>query len=236
MTHATKTHGRDPQFWSHLIIFLLVVICILLVREYFSRQLLVRRVDSYQMHAVLAITANIFLALFAYFLIKQNNLFRLAGLRSVELRKWYLLIFPLVYLVGINLVLMDDIKIGAPFSAFVLLLINCVSIGVSEELSMRGFLQSHLINRFGEQRLVACVFMSALLFGLIHLIKFDKGIYGEISQIAYATFIGVMFGSPKASQFVSLENAIFITLLGAPCLLYAMYLMKKFELSDIPAS
>ena len=38
------------------------------------------------------------------------------------------------------------------------------------------------------------VLAAALFFGIIHLINFDKGIYGEVSQVLFASFIGVMFG------------------------------------------
>jgi uncharacterized protein len=32
-------------------------------------------------------------------------------------------------------------------------------------------------------------------FWLLHLIKFDEGAFGELSQIGYAVFIDVMFGA-----------------------------------------
>ena len=86
-----------------------------------------------------------------------------------------------MYLVTLNLVLMDEVNAKFGMTSVVLLLIYCVSVGLSEELSVRGFLQSYLIKYFGESRIVHCTFASALIFGLLHLIKFDKGSFGELS-------------------------------------------------------
>ena len=85
-----------------------------------------------------------------------------------------------------------------------------------------------------------------------------------MSQVFFATFIGVMFGfllvitkkiyplivihtiidfaakldltglpiKEKISASMSIENAILITLLASPCLLYGIFLMKKYELIE----
>jgi membrane protease YdiL (CAAX protease family) len=123
-----------------------------------------------------------------------------------------------------------------------------------------------LIKRFGKTKrnIILSVFASALFFGFIHLIKFDKGIYGELSQVFFATFIGVMFGfllvitkriypliiihaiidfvakldatgvpiKQKIAEPTSVENAILTTLLVLPCLIYGIFLMKKYRLIE----
>jgi membrane protease YdiL (CAAX protease family) len=255
------------KFWNQLAIFVIALLTILSVREYFSHQLIEKGIDSYQTHTFLSIGANLLLILVSYFLIKRNGLTKIAGIKGTELEKAYLLIFPVVFLVLLNLVLMDDIDTDFLVPNIIVLLISCISIGFAEELSIRGFLQSHLINKFGNSKknVILSVFASALFFGLIHLMNFDKGIYGELSQIFFATFIGVMFGfllvitkriypliiihviidfvakldstgvpiKEKISESMSVENSVFIALLALPCLIYGIFLMKKYRLTEM---
>lgn len=257
---------NKQQFWNQLIFFVIALLLILLIREYFSHQLIENGIESYQTHTFLGIGANLILILVSYLFIKKNGLTKIAGIKGTKLKKWYLLIFPLVYLVLLNTLIMDDVNMDFLIPNILILLIYSISIGFAEELSIRGFLQSHLINHFGKTKMniVLSVFASALFFGFIHLMNFDKGIYGELSQICFATFIGVMFGfllvitkriypliiihavidfvakldstglpiKEKISESMSVENAIFIALLALPCLLYGIFLMKKYRLIE----
>ena len=254
------------KFWNQLAIFIIALLAILSVREYFSHQLIEKGIDSYQTHTFLNIGANLLLILVSYYLIKRNGLTKIAGIKGTQLKKWYLLIFPLVYLVLVNAIFMDDPNMDLLLPNIGLLAIYTISIGLSEELSIRGFLQSHLINEFGKTKknIVLSIFVSSLFFGLIHLINFDKGIYGELSQVCFATFIGVMFGTllvvtkrlypliiihalidfvakldsagvpikQRIAESTSIENAVFITLVILPCLIYGLFLMKKYKLTE----
>ncbi|EZH72365.1 abortive infection protein [Aquimarina atlantica] len=257
---------NKKQFWNQLTIFIIVLLLILLTREYLLQQLIENEIESYQTHTFLKIGANLILIVVSYFFIKNNGLFKVAGIKGTNLQKWHLLLFPLIYLVLLNAMIMDDIDTNILFPNIALFLIYSISIGFAEELSIRGFLQSHLINYLGntKKNFILSIFVSALFFGLIHLLNFDKGIYGELSQVCYATFIGVMFGvllvitkriypliivhaiidfvgdldsagfpiKEKISDPTSIENAIIITLLALPCLLYGIFLMKKYALIE----
>lgn len=259
-------NANKQQFWKQLTIFIIALLLILLAREYFSHQLIENEIESYQVHTLLSIGANIILIFVSVFFIKKNGLTKIAGIKETKLKKWHLLIFPLIYLVSLNAFTMDDVNTDILLPNILFLLIYSISIGFAEELSIRGFLQSHLINRLKKTKKnsILSVFVSALFFGLIHLIKFDKGIYGELSQVGFATFIGVMFGvllvitkriypliiihaiidfvakldatglpiKEKISESMSVENAVFITLLTLPCLLYAIFLINKHELVE----
>lgn len=254
------------KFWNQLAIFVITLLAILSIREYFSYQLIEKGIDSYQTHTFLKIGANLLLIFVSYYLIKQNGLTKISGLKGTQVKMWYLLIFPLVYLVLLNAIFMDDPKMDLLLPNIGLLVIYAISIGISEELSIRGFLQSHLINEFGKTKknIVLSIFISSLFFGLIHLIKFDKGIYGELSQVCFATFIGAMFGAllvitkrlyplviihalidfvakldsagnpikHRIANSISIENAVFTTLFILPCLIYALFLMKKYKLIE----
>ena len=96
------------KFWNQLAIFIIALLAILSVREYFSHQLIEKGIDSYQTHTFLNIGANLLLILVSYYLIKRNGLTKIAGIKGTQLKKWYLLIFPLVYLVLVNAIFMDD--------------------------------------------------------------------------------------------------------------------------------
>jgi len=249
------------QFWKQLTLFISILLLILITREYVSYQLINNGIESYQTHTILSISANLILILVSLFFINKNGLYTIAGLKGTTLKKWYLLVFPLIFLVVLNLLVIDPINTDTLYSNIVIYTIYSMSIGFAEELSIRGFMQSHLINYFGQTKksIVISIFIASAFFGVIHLINFDKGFYGEMSQVCFATFIGVMFGvllvitkriyplilvhtiidfvadldtvgmpiTEKISDPTTLETAIIITLLAFPCLLYAVFLMKK---------
>jgi membrane protease YdiL (CAAX protease family) len=132
----------------------------------------------------------------SFFIARKLDLIQLGGLSKVKSEKLWILIFPLLFLVALNGLFLDTIPNYDSLNLLILS-IYCLSIGLSEELSLRSVLLPLLIRFFGKSKksYTKAIFISALIFGLLHLIKFDKGIYGEISQVFFATFIGVMFGA-----------------------------------------
>ncbi len=196
LNFSTPTLTTRKGFLSQMIVFLFALFSILILRTFSSNLLLKNGIDSYQIHTLLNLGANLILISFSYYLIKKNRLENLAGLKGAKLQRWYLLIFPLVYLVFLNLLL--NAKVGNPaIMDIVLALIYFVSVGFAEELSVRGFMQSYFITHYGKSKksIILSVIISALFFGFVHLIKFDQGLYGELSQVLFATFIGAMFGA-----------------------------------------
>lgn len=187
---------NKTRFWSQFLFFVAVLLTIVILREYILDQLIIAKVESYQIHTLIGIGANIILILISIIFIKRNGLSKFAGLSWTNLAKWPLLLFPLLYLVLLNGLTMDDINIELLLPNVLTLIIYVISVGFAEELSLRGFLQSHLISKFGKNKsgVVLSVFTASLFFGVIHLINFDKGLYGEVSQVFYATFIGLTFG------------------------------------------
>lgn len=153
--------------------------------------------DDYTIHSSFDIIMNIILGLISYYFIKKYELIELAGLRkNKKLLHIGILLFPL-YLVALNASFADEITSSNLLRDIIVLTGLCLSIGFSEELALRGFLQSYLIKNYAttQKQLFWSLLGAALIFGILHLVKFDKGIYGELSQVAFATFIGVMFGA-----------------------------------------
>ncbi|QKX06800.1 CPBP family intramembrane metalloprotease [Aquimarina sp. TRL1] len=183
-------------FWNQLALFTGSLLLILVVREYLLDGFLQKGDNSYQSHTIVRTIANLMLILISYILIKKNDLLEAAGIKGTTLRKWYLLLFPLIYLVVLNLLIMDAINPDLLLSNIVIFTIYSLSIGIAEEISIRGFLQSHLIHRLGntKKNIVLSIIIASLFFGIIHLIDFEKGIYGEFAQVCYAACIGIMFG------------------------------------------
>jgi membrane protease YdiL (CAAX protease family) len=252
------------QFWKQVGIFVIILLLIIAIREYSSHQLIAHGIVSYQLHMLVGIGANVILSVVSFLFIKKHGLLSIAGMQGTKLTKWSLLLFPL-YLVLLNISTMDALPQHIGSLNITILIVYSISIGVAEELSIRGFLQSYFIRRFGttKKAIVQSIFAAALFFGLIHLLNFDKGIYGELSQVCFALFIGLMFGAllvitkriypliilhsiidffgkldatglpvqEKAGTPMVLENAVFISVLALPCLVYALILLKRNALT-----
>ncbi len=249
------------QFRIQLLLFVLLLILILIIRTYISQQLIKNGINSYQTHSYLGISANMFMILLSYIFIRKNKLLEIGGLHGNFFNKWLLLIFPLVYLVLLNAIFTDKINTNSIFQNLLILLLYVLSVGFAEELSIRGFIQSHLIKFYGHSKknIVLSILAASVFFGLLHLFKYDKGLYGELSQIFYATFIGIMFGTilvitqriypliiihaiidfaakidlmglpvtEKTIDPISFGNSLLIIMLVLPCLIYAIFLMRK---------
>ena len=169
-------------------------------------------------------------------------------------------ILPLCYAIAINLAGMDPIP-AHPLNNLFILLAYCFSIGFVEETTMRGFVQNELISFLGKGKtaILKSIVISAVLFGILHLFNFDKGLFGELAQVAYALFIGMAFGATlyltrriypliiihacidffsKIDAIVviksvdnqqTLSGSIVIILLLSPYLFYALYLFTKIK-------
>ncbi|TPN89271.1 CPBP family intramembrane glutamic endopeptidase [Aquimarina algicola] len=176
-------------------LFIILLSILLYAREFLKQNLFDHGINSYVSGISFQIIFNVLLITLALLLIRKFKLKNLAGLGNLKYSNWLLLIFPL-YLVVFNVFNLEDISSYTAFE-FVLFLIYTLSIGFSEELLLRGFLQSYLIKNTSKTKknIFIAVFVSSLIFGLLHLLNFNKGIYGELGQIGFATFIGVMFGT-----------------------------------------
>ncbi len=183
--------------YGPLISFIGILLLSIVSNRLGSIYILENYTDDYSIHAIFDSVNNVILAGISYFFIRRYKLIDLAGLaKSKKLIYKSLLFFPL-YLVLLNVLFADEIASSNLLRDGVILAVLCWSIGISEEYALRGFLQSYLIKNFAttKKQVVYAVIGAAFIFGLLHLFKFDKGLYGELSQVAFATFIGVMFGA-----------------------------------------
>ncbi len=110
----------------------------------------------------------------------------------------YLNFIPVyLFIIGLSSIVFKDIS-QIEVSNLLLLLVACLTVGFAEEFMFRGLLQSIFLSKYITQKngVLKSVFISALFFGLFHLInllKNDNSI-GVFIQVVYATFIGFFFG------------------------------------------
>ena len=186
---------RSNTVLTPIIIFVMFLIVFLLGRGWI-RGYIFNDHTLYSTHMLYGTATNLILILVSIVFIKKYQLQNLAGIGNTTLKNKWLLLFPL-YLALINWLVMNELQPDNLWLNMALLGIYCLSVGFAEELSIRGSIQSYLIKHYGntKRNLIVVVFSAALIFGMLHLFKFDKGLYGEISQVFFATFIGVMFGA-----------------------------------------
>lgn len=187
---------KNNKTLIQIILFTLFITVVLITNNIVKNYLLNNGITTYNIHLTAKSISNILLGFISFLVAKKLELIELGGLSKVKPKKLWIAIFPLVFLVLLNVLFMDSIPSYNSFN-LIILVIYCLSIGFSEELSSRSVLLPLIAKYFGNDRKakIKAVFLSALLFGVLHLIKFDKGLYGEVSQVLYATFIGVMFGA-----------------------------------------
>ncbi|TVZ56668.1 hypothetical protein OD91_1964 [Lutibacter sp. Hel_I_33_5] len=178
-----------------IIFFTLFIGLILLANNGIKTYLINNDIFDYNIHLTFKILSNCIFGVVSFLVAKKLDLIDVGGLSDRKPQKLVLIIFPLAFLVVLNVLFLDTIPNFTTLNIS-LLAIYCLSIGISEELSIRSVLLPLISKYFGNDRKaqIKAVLISSLIFGLLHLIKFDKGLYGEISQVFFATFIGLMFG------------------------------------------
>lgn len=143
-------------------------------------------------------TFNFIFGLIALNLIKKLNIKTLAGVSHKKIKNWEILLFP-IYIIIISLIIdFGDVNFGEiSFINWFTLFFWTISIGFSEELMFRGFLQSIFIQKFTTNKtsLILCVLLAAIIFGLMHLVNYSYGFYGETVQVLYSIFFGILFGA-----------------------------------------
>ena len=145
---------------------------------------------------------NSFITIVALIAVFRLKLQSLGGLSNkTPWSSWHLTLIP-CYLILIGFLQLKDQDLSqASTSSVILLFFSTLSIGFSEEFIFRGVLQSlllrELISRKRKKSMVMLgVVIPALIFGLLHLLNFKaSNAAAEISQLFYATFIGMAFGA-----------------------------------------
>ncbi len=78
-------------------------------------------------------------------------------------------------------------------------LLQCISVGLLEELIFRGLLLTYLLDRFKKHKygIMKAIVISALIFGFIHLLNLFSGasIIPTLLQVSYSILTGLMWAT-----------------------------------------
>ena len=142
---------------------------------------------------------NLLIIGFGVLVIKHYGYTEISGLTKFWPQHAYLILVPLYFtLAGPLEYLWLDYQFFHIDPLHVLvLLVSTLSVGLSEEIIFRGFVLPHLIKGTNtRQSLIVPIFISSLLFGVLHLLNLfqaESQLITVLAQVVYATMFGVGF-------------------------------------------
>lgn len=147
------------------------------------------------------IIEQVTVAILLIMLLKKLGLYEKAGF-SFEIKKLWL-VWPIILFIILNAsdLLTGTIKINMAKPWMILaFVIVYLSTGLFEEVLRRGFVFSILVNKWGKTRsgCYLSMILSSTLFGMLHFIHYFMGnasLLATLTQVIYATFIGVFFSA-----------------------------------------
>ena len=238
----------------------IIVLLFIIIKSYGNLLPLILESDTYLNNHLLKTIINLFFSIIFILMILKSHFKENVGLTKGSFFRFDLLVIPLFYGVLINL-LFFEFEGVLEIKYIISLLAYTISVGLIEELSLRGLIQNYLIDYFGHHKkgVIKAIVSMSLLFAILHLLRFDKGLWGEMAQLFYALFIGMGFGTVfyltkriypliiihslidfsagidrigiTANQHSpdSFVNSMLIILLLSPYFIYALYLFKQLK-------
>lgn len=252
--NKTKMSLKSPLLATFIILIFLIL------KSYGNLLPLSLINDPYLNNHILKTIVNLILSFVFIVMITKSHFKDEVGLTRTSSLRFDLLTLPLFYGVLINL-LSFEFEGSLEIKYVISLFAYTISVGLIEELSLRVLIQNYLIDYFGQHKkgVIKAIVTMSFLFAALHLLKFDKGLWGEFAQFFYAFFIAMAFGSVlfitkriypliiihglidfssgidklgvlnDQSVQENLTNSLFIILLLSPYLLYSFYLFKQFK-------
>lgn len=183
---------------------LIVMICALFIFYAPIEKLFSQVFDAQYAHFLAEISNKFIVSTAIVLILAKLSLTKTIGLTSFpkKIRDW-LIAWPLfvILLLALLPLLTGDLAIdqSKPGMLPIFIFMNFL-IGFSEELLVRGLLLSVLLLKWGTTKkgIVVCVIASSMLFGSAHLGNLfinPSLVVATISQIIYATFIGIFFAA-----------------------------------------
>ncbi|KAB1069157.1 CPBP family intramembrane metalloprotease [Tamlana haliotis] len=155
-----------------------------------------------------------------YSYIRPANI--IVGLNKIKTKKNWILIYP-IFIIVLSLFSSGLNGVYANFDSYKWALINCLFVGISEELMFRGVLLSSLTKKIG---FIKAALIVIFLFGAIHVLNvFTTGELGQgIAQACMAMSSGILFLAVRVKT-LSIIPAI---------ILHALWDFAAFTMATIP--
>lgn len=194
-----KTYAFEkPVFFSVILIIVIVSFTFIPMAPIFSPFL-----NHQSSEYVTGILEQVFASLVLIMILKRFNLLKCAGFTSPKQCKDLWIIWPMSLFILLNgsdlfsgKIIIDKSK---PL-VIMLFLFVYLSTGLFEEILCRGVVLSLMLHKWGNTKkgCYLALILSSALFGFTHSIHFflhHSSLLATVTQITYATFIGVFFGA-----------------------------------------
>ena len=122
---------KNNKTLIQIILFTLFIAVVLIINNIVKNYLLGNDITAYNIHLTVKGISNIILGFISFLVAKKLDLLELGGLSAVKPKKIWIAIFPLVFLVFLNVLFIDSIPNYNSFSV-IILVIYCFSIGFIE--------------------------------------------------------------------------------------------------------
>lgn len=198
MLEVKKFALEKPLIFS-IIVMILALLLEVVPAKYLYSPFMNEQVASYFGE----ITMRVIICILLLMMLKYFGIIKMAYFTAPSEWRQIWLIWPVMALILINAsdVLTGKVIINTSDKALWLSFItDCISIGFFEEILVRGSILGLLLYKWGNTRkgIYFAVICSSLIFGSAHLINLVKNpdlVLATLAQIAYATFLGVLFAS-----------------------------------------
>lgn len=185
----------------NIFVYFLIVLILYLLFEAFTSLTLsplvsVVRYSKYGVY-IISETCWLFLVLFAIFIFKDTKIF---SEKKESLPKTLLICFPLTFIAIVYMLGSIKSLFSASLINIVGLIIYALTIGLTEELLVRGWILSRFFKKYDKNRkeIYLSIIFSALIFGGMHISNIWTGgqtVSQTLLQIVFATAAGIFFGA-----------------------------------------
>lgn len=160
-------------------------------------------IDKQSINYIAGIFEQILVSIVIIFMLKKFGLVKQAGFNTKIKWKSLLVMLPIFFYLLINLSdwLGGNIKINTSKPVLIILFIlTYATTGLFEETLCRGAILTLMLVKWGKSRkgCYLALIVSSFLFGSTHIVHFflhDASLLSNLTQITYATFIGIFFGA-----------------------------------------
>ena len=180
--------------WKDLL-FCLSVICLALLIDRIPVQNLLENNGMADASDIGYIITGITIIL-VFVLIGRSKKILISGGFFKPIKKNYLILFLPLFFPGLVFIVNLDLGCHKGSLALGITILFLLTRGLMEEVVFRGVIQGYLRKQYPDKPLHKVIFITAILFALIHIVNIrHSGIQNVLLQIIYAFYMGLFFGA-----------------------------------------